>query len=279
MDLETGKFEGYELVDSGDGRKLERFGEAIIDRPCPQAIWPRREKAGWKDAAATFQRGEGGSGEWTSRKPLPESWPAKIGDLDFEIRLTGFGNVGLFPEHACHWGWIADLLRVRKDARVLNLFAYTGGATMACAAAGASVVHVDAARSVNNWAMINAKRSHLPEDAVRYLGDDALKLTRREGRRSRRYEGIILDPPTFGRGTKGEVWKIERDFFALCKACREIVSERPLFALLTSHSPGVTPAVLRTMLAPWGGSVEAGEMLLAGGGPALPSGVYARWTP
>lgn len=279
MDLETGQFEGYELVDSGDGRKLERFGDAIIDRPCPQAIWPRREKAGWKDAAATFLRGEGGSGEWTSRKLLPESWPARIGDLEFEIRLTGFGNVGLFPEHACHWGWIADLLRGRADASVLNLFAYTGGATMACAAAGASVVHVDAARSVNNWAMINAQRSRLPEDAVRYLGDDALKLTRREGRRNRRYEGIILDPPTFGRGTKGEVWKIERDFFTLCEACREISSEMPLFALLTSHSPGVTPAVLRTMLAPWGGSVEAGEMLLAGGGPALPSGVYARWTP
>ncbi len=278
MELEAGNFKGYELVDSGDGRKLEKFGGRLLDRPCPQAIWPVREEAGWNRAIANFQRGEGGTGDWTVNEGVPENWPGEVGDLSFEIRLTGFGNVGLFPEHSCHWDWMSRLIEHRRAATVLNLFAYTGGATMACASAGAKVTHVDSAKSVNGWARANGERTGLDGDAVRYIGDDALKFARRELRRGNKYDGIILDPPTFGRGIKGEVWKIERDFSPLVSVCRELMSDDPLFLLLTSHSPGVTPSVLKTLLGENGPEIEAGEMLLVGGGPPVPAGVFGRWS-
>jgi 23S rRNA (cytosine1962-C5)-methyltransferase len=197
----------------------------------------------------------------------------------FEIRLTGFGNVGLFPEHAAHFEWMRELIAARGEAEVLNLFAYTGGATLACARAGAKVLHVDSAKAVSGWAKQNAKRSGVAADAVRYLADDATKLAKREIRRGNRYHGIVIDPPSFGRGPKGEVWKLERDLAPLIVLCQELLADSPLFLLLTAHSPGVTPAVLRAMLTPLGGSVDSGEMLLSGGGPALPAGAFARWTP
>ncbi len=280
MDVKIREFEGYELLASGNGRKLERFGDLLLDRPAPQAIWPADEDAPWSDAASIFKRGEGGTGDWKPvLKPPPDSWRVRIGDLLFEIRLTGFGNVGLFPEHTSHWSWMTEKISSREGAEVLNLFAYSGGASIACAGSGARVTHVDAAKSVNGWAIVNSKLSKTPKDAIRYLADDALKFARRELRRDRRYDGIIIDPPTFGRGTKGEVWKIERDLHALCEVCRSLLSPDPLFVVLTSHSPGVTPRVLDTMLSSFGGVIEAGEMLLVGGGPPLPAGAYARWTP
>jgi 23S rRNA (cytosine1962-C5)-methyltransferase len=281
MDLGTGEpIDGYELIDSGRGRKLERFGDVLLDRPSSQAIWPRTDAARWEQAQAVFLRGEGGSGEWQTRgAELPESWNAELGDLEFEIRLTGFGNVGLFPEHSSHFTWMRELVAGREGSRVLNLFAYTGGASIACAKGGAEVVHVDSAKAVNGWAKLNAERSGVPDDAVRYLADDATKLVKREIRREHHYDGIVLDPPSFGRGPKGEVWKLERGLAPLIASCVDLLSDSPLFLLLTAHSPGVTPAVLRAMLAPLGGEVESGEMLLEGGGPALPAGAYARWTP
>jgi 23S rRNA (cytosine1962-C5)-methyltransferase len=280
MDLETGALDGYELVDSGNGRKLELIGGVLIDRPSPQAIWPARSGAQWGEARAVFRRGEGGSGEWERRgDDLPEPWTAALGGLVFEIRLTGFGNVGLFPEHAVHFGWMRDLIEERGAAEVLNLFAYTGGSSLACAKAGARVLHVDSAKAVNGWAAQNAKRSGAPVDAIRVLADDATKLAKRELRREHRYDGIVIDPPSFGRGPKGEVWKLERDLAPLIDHCRQLLSDSPLFLLLTAHSPGVTPAVLRAMLDPLGGDVESGEMLLVGGGPSLPAGAYARWIP
>ncbi len=280
MDLLIHKFDGYELIDSGGERKLERFGDVVVDRPCPQAIWPAGDAAGWKQAGAAFQRGEGGTGDWERLGgDFSESWVARWNDLAFLIRPTGFGNVGLFPEHTGHWGWMADLISANGGGRVLNLFAYTGGASMACARAGAEVTHVDSAKPVNGWARENAKRSGIADGSVRYLADDALKFTGREIRRERKYEGIILDPPTFGRGPKGEVWKIERDFHNLVTDCVKLLADDPLFVLATSHSPGVTPSVLRALLSPLDGCVESGEMLLKGGGHALAAGVYARWTP
>jgi len=280
MDLTSGDLAGYELRDSGDGRKLERFGDVLLDRPSAQAIWQRSHPEEWEGARAVFLRGEGGSGEWQTRGgELPESWTAAIGELEFEIRLTGFGNVGLFPEHASHFAWMRELVGGRDGARVLNLFAYTGGASIACALGGAQVVHVDSAKAVNGWARINAERSGVAEEAVRYLADDAIKLVKREIRRGNRYEGIVIDPPSFGRGPKGEVWKLERGLAPLIASCQELLADDPLFLLLTAHSPGITPAVLRAMLAPLGGAVESGEMLLAGGGPPLAAGAYARWTP
>lgn len=280
MDREITGFKGYELISSGGGRKLERFGEILIDRPSPQAIWPLDEKAPWSEAFAIFERGEGGTGDWRfSQKKPPQNWLAAWDRLKFEIRPTGFGNVGLFPEHVCHWSWMASRLEGPKGAEVLNLFAYTGGASMACASAGARVTHVDSAKSVNAWAMLNAKMSSVPKDSVRYIADDALKFVKREARREKRYQGIIIDPPTFGRGAKGEVWKIERDLHQLLAVCRTLLAEDALFFLVTSHSPGVTPRVLDSMLSPFGGAVEHGEMLLVGGGPPLPAGSFARWEP
>lgn len=283
MDLTVAKWPGWELVASGGGRKLERFGPALIDRPAAAAIWPATAGAPWAEARAAFQRGPGGTGDWESGgAPLPSPWEVAWRGLRFEIRLTGFGNVGLFPEHAAHWDWLAERLRARPGAEVLNLFAYTGGASLAAASAGARVTHVDAARAVNAWAAENARRSGVPEGALRLLTDDAFKFVKREGRRARRYDLIVLDPPSFGRGPKGEVWKFERDVPPLLEACRALLAPRPLGLLLTAHSPGVTAAVLRGLLAGWGGRVEDGEMLLAGGpdaGPPLPAGVYARWAP
>lgn len=287
MDLHVQSWPGgYELVACGDGRKLERFGAVLLDRPAAQAIWPADPAAPWSEAHAAFQRGEGGTGDWQpGPRPAPANWTAAWHGLRFEIRLTGFGNVGLFPEHAGHWAWLAEAVaeRAREGGapEVLNLFAYTGGASLAAALAGASVTHVDGARAVNAWAALNAERSGIPEGRVRFLADDALKFVRRETRRGRRYHAIVLDPPTFGRGAKGEVWKIERDLHPLLLACREILAAEPLGVLLTAHSPGVTPAVLQALLAPFGERIERGEMLLHGS-PAtlpLPAGAYARWTP
>ncbi|MCU0662092.1 MAG: class I SAM-dependent methyltransferase [Myxococcota bacterium] len=270
----------YALLASGDGRKLERFGRFILDRPAPQAIW-EKSPGPWDQASATFQRGEGGSGQWTTIRGLDQDdgWPVLFHTMRLELRLTGFGNVGLFPEHAAHFAWMKRRLLRRDKPRVLNLFGYTGAASIVCALAGAEVVHVDAAKTVNAWASLNAKACEVPRSSLRLLEDDALKLLRREARRDSKYDGILLDPPTFGRGPKGEVWKIEKDFAPLCAALLPVLSEQPAFVLSTSHSPGVSGSVLETLLAPLRGEVESGEMLLTGSGPPLPSGFYARWIP
>jgi 23S rRNA (cytosine1962-C5)-methyltransferase len=280
MDLQIQQFAGYELIASGSGRKLERFGEVLVERPSPQAIWPRDDGKPWDRAQVSFVRNEGGTGDWKiHQKRLSQTWQAKWNDLTFEIRLTGFGNVGLFPEHTAHWTWMADRIRTCQSPKILNLFAYTGGASMSCAQAGAKVTHVDAAKSVNSWAIANSNLSAISKDGIRFLADDAVKFVKRELRRNNQYDGIILDPPTFGRGTKGEVWKIERDLHILLELCRSLLSSNPLFVLLTSHSPGVTPSVLGTMLGNFGDGIESGEMLLKGENRPLPSGAFARWTP
>jgi 23S rRNA (cytosine1962-C5)-methyltransferase len=267
---------GYGLADSGGGRKLERFGGALLDRPAPQAIWDPRPDAPWKEARARFDRREGGTGDWTSRRgPLPDPWSLAFASGEFEIRLTGFGNVGLFPEHAAHFDWLAERLHGPGEPEVLNLFAYTGAASLACARAGARVTHVDAARQVNGWARQNLERSGVAEGAVRFLADDAVKLVQRELRRGRRYRGVIADPPSFGRGPGGEVWKLEEHLPGLVARCLELLADDG-FLLLSAHSPGITPSVLGALLEGAGGAIETGEALLRGGGPPLPAGAYAR---
>jgi len=278
MDLEIEACDGWELIDSGDGRKLERFGAQVLDRPCPQAIWPKQRPERWGEAVAEFQRGEGGQGEWTRARGGPDAWPASWGAVRFEVRLTGFGNVGFFPEHTAHWPWMQEMLRGSPRARVLNLFAYTGGASLACAGAGAEVTHVDSARSVNGWAADNASLSGPVSGSIRYIAEDAAKFAKRDARRGRRYHGIIMDPPTFGRGAQGEVWKIERDLWPLVATCAPLLEDAPLFAVLTAHSPGVTPRVLSAALEALGKprNIDSGEMLLVGGGQVVPAGAYAR---
>jgi len=280
MNLNVKNSENYQLLDSGDGRKLEMFGQHILDRPCPQAIWPQNPTSPWGEASAAFSRGTGGSGDWETEKGISDNWPITLEKLNLEMRLTGFGNVGLFPEHSCHWDWISDLLASRKaGARVLNLFAYTGGASIVCSKVNAKVTHVDAAKSVNAWAILNAQSSGVPKENIRFLADDASKFVKRELRRSNRYDAIILDPPTFGRGTKGEVWKVERDLNELIDACFDLLSNRPLFMLVTSHSPGITPTVLENLLRKKNGDIESGEMLISGDGPPLPAGCFAKILP
>jgi 23S rRNA (cytosine1962-C5)-methyltransferase len=282
MNLIVSKEHGYELLDCGEERKLERFGTVILDRPSPQAIWPRMTPESWQAAQAVFTRHESGNGEWTTRRNAPVGpWKTTLNDLTFEIRLTGFGNVGLFPEHSVHWGWLRDTIARGAAAKptILNLFGYTGGASLVCARAGAHVVHVDAAKAVNAWGIVNAKANQLPEGNIRFLCEDALKFVNRELRKGRRYDGIILDPPSFGRGASGEVWKIERDFYPLLVKCAELLSDTPCFLLVTAHSPGISPVTLENLIPPKHGIVESGEMLIQSPRAILPAGVYARWTP
>jgi 23S rRNA (cytosine1962-C5)-methyltransferase len=281
MDLYVKSHRGYELLDSGDGRKLERFGNIVLNRPSPQAIWPRVDSRLWSGAHFSFFRTSTGKGEWkTEQKTVQnrESWVADMGGLKFEFRLTGFGNIGFFAEHTCHWNKIKKVLgSVSFKPEILNLFAYTGAISLVCAKAGANVTHVDSAKAVNGWAMRNADLNRPLRGTIRYLAEDAFKFVKKETKRGKKYDAVILDPPTFGRGTKGEVWKIEADFYPLIEQCRALLSDRALFMLVTSHSPGITPTVVKNLISVEKGILSAGEMIIRGSGncSALPLGVYA----
>lgn len=279
----------YKLLDSGNERKLEMIGLHRIDRPAPQAVWtPRLPRKEWEAADAAYERGSSG-GEWEFSEKIPRRFNIVYANIYFQIKLTDFGHLGLFPEQAANWDWMRSLIRKRlartnnANLNVLNLFAYTGGSTLACSQAGAHVVHVDAAKGVVDWAKENATLSALGDRPIRWLVDDALKFVRREARRGNKYQGIILDPPSFGRGPKGEVFKIEDDLMPLLAACGEILASNALFLLLSCHTPGFTPTTLANELAELigqrKGDLQAGEMLLyeEQTGRALPSGSFARW--
>jgi 23S rRNA (cytosine1962-C5)-methyltransferase len=273
----------YALIDAGDGMKLERWGEAVLARPEPQAVWPRQTPERWASADAVYHRSQTGGGEWTFARPLPALWEVRYHDLCFGVRPTGFKHTGLFPEQAVNW----DFMRARIEAakapvRVLNLFAYTGGATLACARAGAQVVHVDAAKGMVAWAQDNAKRSGLADAPIRYIVDDALKFVLREGRRGRRYDGIVMDPPSYGRGPGGEMFRFEADAYPLLEACVKLLSDNPLFFVLNSYTAGFAPDISANMLrcALKGGEVFSENIGLGmPSGMALPCGAVARWTP
>jgi 23S rRNA (cytosine1962-C5)-methyltransferase len=277
--------EQYELLDFGNGRRLERFGTVILDRPCPAAegIRPGGHPA-WKRATARFRRSGAERGHWVPADALPESWTVSHGGLTLALKPTPFGHVGVFPEQAGNWQWIQD--RVRRAGRplkVLNLFAYTGGATLAAAAAGAEVVHVDAARNIVAWARRNAERSGLTDATIRWIVEDAGRYVRRELRRGKRYDGFILDPPSYGHGPGGEVWKLQRHLPALLADCAQLAAGGLAFALLTCHTSGYGPAETEAILADalfghcQSGAVAGRLSLVAADGRALPSGVMARW--
>ncbi|MEX1020062.1 MAG: class I SAM-dependent methyltransferase [Litorilinea sp.] len=279
----------YTLLDSGNMQRLERIGPYTIIRPAPQAIWPSaRAKSVWNQADAVYQRDDSGGGTWTWRGKVSREFEVLFDSLAFQIKLTDFGHLGLFPEQAHNWQWLRDTIRTRMQAtndsnlHVLNLFAYTGGSTLAVSQAGAHVVHVDAAKGVVDWARTNAKISHLDDRPIRWLVDDAVKFLKREVRRGSRYHGIILDPPTFGRGPKGEVFKIESEIIELLTLCKDVLAQNALFMLYSCHTPGFTPLVmhnqLQSVLKPGIGRVEAGEMTVIDADErALPSGTWARW--
>lgn len=272
----------YELLDSGDQRKLEKFGPFILSRPCSQALWkPVLPSSDWARADASFSR-DGGN-KWVCKSKLPPFWTASLQGLKFKISLTDFGHVGIFPEHSTLWEGVRTALSGRKEPRVLNLFAYSGGATLAAARSGAKVCHVDASKGMVAWARDNAELNQLSGLPIRWIIDDVFKFLEREVRRGSRYEGIILDPPSFGRGSRGEVFKIEQDIHGLIALCLQLLSEEACFFLLTTHTLGMTPLVmeqlLKQKLLQKQGVVDAGEMLL----PAarhwqLPCGSFVRWT-
>lgn len=273
----------YELLDAGGGNKLERWGDVTLLRPDPQALWPMGEGA-VERADAVYIRSQTGGGHWEYKRALPESWRVRYRALTFVVRPTGFKHTGLFPEQAVNWDWMAEVVRGAKGRlRVLNLFAYTGGATCALAEAGAEVVHVDAAKGMVAWAKDNLEASGLAEKPVRFIVDDVMKFVQREIRRGRFYEGILMDPPSYGRGPSGEMWKIEDGLYPLVEECVKLLSPDARFFLINSYTTGLAPSVLsdvlRVALAGASGKAEADEVGLpiARDGLVLPCGASGRW--
>ena len=281
----TKDWQDYELLDCGGGEKLERWDQPILVRPDPQAIWDtdRRDRR-WKTANARYSRSSTGGGHWDKGK-LPESWPIRYKDLTFQVKPMNFKHTGLFPEQAANWDFTMEQIRTAgRPIRVLNLFAYTGGATVACAKAGASVCHVDAAKGMVAWAKDNARLSGLSDAPIRWIVDDCAKFVEREIRRGKTYDAIIMDPPSYGRGPSGEVWKLEENLYPFVRLCAQVLSDRPLFVILNSYTTGLAPSVLGYILQmlvgrKFGGHVTWDELGLpcTDSGMALPCGATGRW--
>ena len=274
-------WQDYEILDAGNGNKLERWGQVRLLRPDPQAVWPMQEP---RSVDARYIRSASGGGHWEYTKTLPDSWTIQYRDLTFQVRPTGFKHTGLFPEQAVNWDWMRGLVKkAPKPFRALNLFAYTGGATCALAAAGAEVVHVDAAKGMVAWAKENLALCGLGEKPVRFIVDDVMKFVLREQRRGRQYEGILMDPPSYGRGPGGEMWKIEENLYPLVAECCKLLSLEARFFLINSYTTGLAPTVLSNVLQAAlpgrGGRIEAGEVGLpiSRGTLVLPCGASGRW--
>lgn len=277
----------YELLDSGHGRKLERFGEITLDRPCAQAVWNPHRPALWKTADAFFTRKQGL--EWRGRDQLPNSWIAEVNGVRMKLSTTDFGHLGVFPETRAMWDWIRTALgkatrRRSEPLHFLNLFAYSGGATLAAAQGGAHACHVDASKGMVQWARENAALNALEDHPIRWIVDDVNKFLSREIKRGRRYDAILLDPPSFGRGKGGELYKIEHALLETLELVKKVLTDQPCFVYLTSHTPGFTPIVLENLLQQLlgQGQVKCGEMLLTGADDTftVPSGTWSRfqWT-
>ena len=243
------EWKDYEVLDCSDGEKLERWGKYVLVRPDPQVIWNTpRDSELWKRYDARYARSSTGGGAWNTKK-LPDKWKIQYKELTFQVKPMNFKHTGIFPEQAANWDWAMEKIRsAGRPVSVLNLFAYTGGATLACAAAGASVCHVDAARGMVSWARENAQVSGLSDRPIRWIVDDCAKFVEREIKRGRRYDAIIMDPPSYGRGSKGEIWKIEESIFPFIELCCQLLSDQPLFFLINSYTTGLQPAVLTYML-------------------------------
>ena len=275
----------YELLDCGGGEKLERWDRQVLVRPDPQAIW-ETDKTGrvWRSANGRYSRSSTGGGHWDKGK-LPESWQVHYKDLTFQVKPMNFKHTGLFPEQAVNWDWFSGLIHeAGRPVKVLNLFAYTGGATVSAAAAGAAVTHVDASKGMVGWAKENAAASGLADAPIRWLVDDCMKFVEREIRRGNKYDGIIMDPPSYGRGPKGEIWKIEDNIWDFVGLTAQLLSDDALFFLINSYTTGLQPAVLSymmnsTLTKKFGGHVEAEEIGLpvTESGLVLPCGASGRW--
>ena len=281
-------WDDYELLDAGRGEKLERWGAYTLRRPDPQAIWPVCGDVRWDGADAVYNRSDSGGGVWEYINSLPESWTINYRHLTFKVKPMQFKHTGIFPEQSVNWDWVAGKLaaqgRPAGDINILNLFAYTGAASVAAASAGAKVCHVDAAKGMINMAKENAALSNVPSDRIRYILDDVMKFLKREIRRNSRYDAVIMDPPAYGRGPGGELWKLETHLYDVVELCAELLGGQPLFFIINSYASGISPASMGNILnisigRRFGGSVESGEIGVAraSGGFVLPCGCCSRW--
>ena len=282
------KWEDYKIIDASGGEKLEYWGKYLLRRPDPIAVWDdKTDIARWNKVDAWYHRSNKGGGNWqVFNKNIPDKWQIKYRDLVFNVRPTGFKHTGLFPEQAVNWDFISDLIKsTNRPIKVLNLFAYTGGATVSALASGAEVCHVDASKGIVTWAKENVVSSGLGDSKVRYIVDDVVKFVKREIRRGHKYDGIIMDPPSYGRGPKGEIWKIEESIWPFIELTTQILSDEAIFFLINSYTTGLQPAVLSYMMNTaitkrFGGHVEAQEIGLpvTGNGLVLPCGASGRWS-
>lgn len=285
MDI-ANNWKDYEIIDMANGEKLERWKDIYLVRPDPQIIWKNKSKPdAWKNANARYNRSKTGGGSWDYKKPLPKSWQVKYKNLTFKIKPMGFKHTGLFPEQAVNWDWMMDKIKnAKREIKVLNLFAYTGGATVACLSAGASVAHVDSSKGMVEWAKENVTSSGLRDKPVRFLIDDVVKFVNREIRRGNTYDAIIMDPPSYGRGANGEVWQFEDNIYDLVELCGKVLSDNPLFFLINSYTTGISSKVLEdilnlTIAKEHKGKVYSGEIGLPmkDSKLVLPCGIYGRW--
>lgn len=283
--LKTVQSGEYELLDSGEGEKLERYGEFILSRPDPQALWKKtKQEMEWKKASGTFSR-DARNAKWITKNNLPEKWNIEIDGLHFWIHLGAFKHTGVFPEQASNWKWIEDQIKKSKrKVSVLNLFGYTGGATLAAARAGAEVCHLDGSKVAINWAKENAELSDLKDAPIRWILDDAVKFLKREIKRGNTYDGIIMDPPAFGHRPGGELWKIENDLIPLFDLCKKVLSPEPIFFLVNGYASGYSATAYKNNLSniveKYGGEIEIGELTIeeSKAKRLLPCGIFARWS-
>lgn len=275
-------WENYEILDMANGEKLEKWGGYLLIRPDPQIIWKERQfKDLWENAHAHYHRNNSGGGEWEYKKNLPEKWQVKYKNLIFNVKLMNFKHTGLFPEQSVNWEWMINKVRnSKREIKVLNLFAYTGGATAACLSAGASVCHVDSSKGMIEFAKENLVSSNLREKQVRFIIDDCVKFVNREIKRGNKYDAIIMDPPSFGRGANNEIWQFENNISELVKLCKNVLSDKPLFFLINSYTTGISPVVLENILKLYitDKNVTSGEIGLPNKNSklVLPCGIYAR---
>ncbi len=276
----------YECIDAGNGEKLERWGNVILRRPDPQAMWYTEDYSKWKNVDGFYHRSKSGGGNWEFFSKLDEFWTIDYKGLTFKVSPTGFKHTGLFPEQAVNWDFMMDKIKnSNRKIKVLNLFSYTGGATMACSKAGADVVQVDASRGMTEWAKENMILSHLENNSIRFIVDDCLKFVKREARRGNKYDAIVMDPPSYGRGPNKEVWKFEDNIYKLIESCMEILSDKPLFFLINSYTTGVSAIVLENILKTTilkkypDGAVDSGDIGLpiTNNNLVLPCGIYGRY--
>lgn len=281
----SNEWKDFQLIDSGYGVKLERWGKYILLRPDPQAVWAKSNDNLWNRADAVYNRSSKGGGEWKYYKELPESWTLSYKDMVLRVRPTGFKHTGLFPEQSANWDWVRNIIKERKVENILNLFGYTGAATVAAALEGAKVCHVDASKGAVSWCKDNMQLSKVKDGLVRLIVDDCMKFIQREERRNKSYDAIIMDPPSFGRGASGEVWKLEKDFWDLLSSCKKILSSNPKFILINSYTSGLSPLSVYNIATDCFGSLlsKSGSILCGEIGlpfrkntRVMPCGTYCR---